>query len=154
MPALPLAINKHVKNHGKDAAAYVNHQGTAHAVLETVDGEETGNAFVSRYQWTTWRQSQAEQCQVLLLFGHLFWFDLVQIIHPQGNGRVGNTMREQLAELLHDILPDEQNGGLVLETVTDNISTWSLRGRKINQLYQLFGPNLLFLLNKQLSNDL
>jgi hypothetical protein len=153
LPDLPVAVHEHLTKHGAAAAPYLNYRSAKHEVLQ-LSSEQTGDAFMSRYQWTAWRMGQQDQCGILILFGHLFWFDLVQIIRPQGNGRVGETMEEKLRGLLRDVVSDEHNGGLQLETAMDNISEWSLRGKKLNQLCRLYNPGLVFFLHKQFSSDL
>lgn len=85
------------------------------------------------------------------LFTMLMYFDLVQLIQPGGNGRVGELMME---EIIHFLGPLVDAGVIDADVTLKHINEWSLIGARVALLCQKFGPGSLFYLEKQLSRNL
>ena len=80
----------------------------------------------------------------------LLYFDLTNLKYPEGTGRIGPRMREEITELVKDRVNDLAENCLPL----DQLGIWSTQGKKLNVFCNEFEIESLFILEEHLSDNL
>ena len=79
------------------------------------------------------------------------YFDMVRLIRPDGSGKVGPMMLQELEAVLGPVL---EQIGVDKQQALERIDKWSLHGAKLSQLCYEFGAGYLFYFGDQLSENL
>jgi hypothetical protein len=154
LPGLPDHVEAHIRKYpGVDhAEKFLRVLSLASNCGQYNSQDNLGDAFMARYTWTQQVERRDEQVHILQLSNDLFWFDIMQLLRPQGTGRVGDVMRDELDKFLTPL--DVEGMGLDKEKVIDKVGTWSIRGAKLNKLCNSWSAGVILVLHKELSRNL
>lgn len=154
LPQLPEHVKAHIRKYPdiKDAEKFLRTLSLTSNCGQYNSQNDLGDAFMARYSWTQQVERRDDQVHILQLFNDLFWFDMMQLLRPQGTGRVGGVMRDELDKFL---TPLELEGmDLDKEEVMANVGKWSIRGAKVNKLCNSWSAGVMLVLHKELSRNL
>lgn len=146
---VPEPYRRHIEKHGTDPAQFLNDKGSlVHQIAEPNHDEADLHLAVMRY--TLHVQSRSTKDRSRWLLHQLLYFDLAKLKHPQGTGRIGPRMKDEIRELVKERIDDPEANPLPW----DELTTWSTRGKKLNVFCQEFGIGSLFILEEYLSDNL
>ena len=147
---LPLEVKKHLDK-GSDAIAFLGDDKILAHKIGHFGGDAVADAFVACYRYTLCLETRISTDHFRWCFTMLMYFDLVQLIRPNGSGKVGAVMLQEIEAVLGPVL---EQLGVDKKQAIQRIDQWSLHGAKLNQLCEEFGPGCLFFLGDFLSANL
>lgn len=148
---LPPAIEQHLRRHGTDPERFLNDEGLLRNNITNFSRETVGDAFIACYQYTLHLDKRRTQDSSRWHFTMLLYYDLVKLIRPNGSGRVGYLIREDLVKFLGSVHGPKT---IQVDVALAQLNEWSRHGMKLNMLCTKFGDGCLFYLNELLSADL
>lgn len=123
--------------------------GLEHLGLEDSRGS-TADAFVASHKYTRELQNRGTNDNVRWCFSMMHYYDLVILLYPEQSGKIGTLMLQEIHELLGPSLSDI----LCPRSALRDLNEWSLQGKKVNDLCEVFGVGCLFFLGDTISRDL
>lgn len=147
---LPLEVEKHLHKKS-DAVAFLGDDKILAHKIGQFGGEAVADAFVACYRYTLCLETRISTDHFRWCFTMLMYFDLVQLIRPNGSGKVGAVMLQEIEAVLGPVL---EQIGVDTDKAIQRIDQWSLYGAKLHQLCEEFGPGCLFFLGDFLSVNL
>ena len=144
-------IAKHIRDHDNDPAAFLNDGEVLKFQAASLDPEKIADIFVSCYKFTKDLKVRIAKDHYRWLFTMLLFFDLFRLIKPDGTGRVGHLMRQDVQTIFGDVL---RQAHIPEDKGIEELNEWSLAGSRLNLLCDGFGCGSLFYLGDVLSKDL
>lgn len=145
-------VNRFLQSHGPDALVFLARAGGQ--IRATVEDAEAGcdaDAFLVRYKLTLNLNAQLDTNNQLWCYSMLFYYDLVKQYNPDGSGRVGHLMREDIVAWFGRVL---DNAPICAPDLVKNLNKWSVLGKRLHNLSIEFGSGFVFFLGHVLSRNL
>ncbi|EON69798.1 hypothetical protein W97_09061 [Coniosporium apollinis CBS 100218] len=144
------SVERFLDRHGADAALFLAQAGAIQCTIAQGEAESLGDAFIARYQFAINLDAQLKINNQLWCYTMLLYHDLVKYIRPDGAGRVGKLMRQEIIAFLGPVLIKTP---ISTSAALENLNNWAIWGRKLNKLSVEFGPGFVFFLAPILSKD-
>ena len=144
-------VSQHLTAHGTDPTPFLNDPKTLKHAIGDFGPGTLGDAFMACYEYACRLEERGSNDRFRWCFAMLMFFDLVQLIRPEGSGRVGHLMQQDIHETFAQVL---RAAGISEDMALKRLNEWSLLGSKINKLCEEFGEGCLFFLGELLSKDL
>jgi hypothetical protein len=113
------------------------------------DAYRIGDAFMAGVRYTERLELNSQLGKIRLVFQMLWFWDLVKLIWPDGSGRVGAIMFEDILQFMGPIEGVEDK-----VKVANDFNKWRLCGEHVDHLCRQFGPGCVFFIGEYLSYDL
>ena len=147
---LPLEVQKFLRK-TTDPIKFLSDEKILENKIDQFGSETVADAFVACYKYTLQLETRRSTDQFRWCFTMLMYFDMVRLIRPEGSGKVGPMMLQELETVLGPILEQLH---VDKQQALQRIDKWSLYGAKLSQLCDVFGEGCLFFLGAYLSENL
>ena len=147
---LPVTVEKYLRK-GTDPMQFLADAKIMNHQIGTFGHEAVADAFVACYKYNLHLETRRSMDHFRWCFTMLMYFDMVRLIRPDGSGKVGFMMLQELEAVLGPVL---EQIGVDKQQALERIDQWSLHGAKLGQLCDEFGAGCLFYLGDQLSANL
>ena len=144
-------MQRHLRQHGTSPSKFQNDNDFLRNRVTEFGSETVGDAFMACYQYTLRLESRRSMDSLRWCFTMLMYFDLVKLIKPDGSGRVGHLMRQEVIRFLGPVL---EPAAIKPDVALKQLNEWSRCGMKVDLLCTAFDPGCLFFLEDLLSQDL
>ena len=147
---LPSEVQKYLRK-TTDPIKFLADEKILENKIDQFGAETVADAFVACYKYTLQLETRRSTDQFRWCFTMLMYFDMVRLIRPEGSGKVGPMMLQELEAVLGPILEQLH---VDKQQALQRIDKWSLYGAKSSQLCDEFGAGCLFFLGEYLSENL
>ena len=147
---LPSEVQKYLRK-TTDPIKFLADEKPLENKIDQFGGETVADAFVACYKYTLQLETRRSTDQFRWCFTMLMYFDMVRLIRPEGSGKVGPMMLQELEAVLGPILEQLH---VNKQQALQRIDKWSLYGAKLSQLCDEFGAGCIFFLGDYLSANL
>ena len=147
---LPSEVQKYLRK-TTDPIKFLADEKTLENKIDQFGAETVADAFVACYKYTLQLEMRRSTDHFRWCFTMLIYFDIIRLLRPEGSGKVGPMMLQELEVVLEPILKQLH---VDKQQALQRINKWSLYGAKLSQLCDEFGAECLFFLGDFLSENL
>ncbi|EON69085.1 hypothetical protein W97_08398 [Coniosporium apollinis CBS 100218] len=149
--SLDPVVNRFLQSHGPDAPVFLARAGgQIRATVKDTEAGSDADAFLERYKLTLNLNAQLDTNNQLWCYSMLFYYDLVKQYNPNGSGRVGDLMWEDIVAWFGRVL---NNAPICAADLVKNLNKWSVLGKRLHNLSVEFGSGFVFFLGHVLSRN-